>query len=74
MYLTLVADVRNAFKVDDLVKVDCKGLNPSDFKKIGAKLKVPLKTFHHEDCCLGLRAPVPKLTCFSAVMLKPLSA
>ena len=40
VYLNLVRDVQNAFRVDDLVKVDCKRMNPSDFKKIGAKLKV----------------------------------
>lgn len=40
VYINLVRDVRNAFKVDDLVKVDCQNMNPSDFKKIGAKLKV----------------------------------
>lgn len=39
VYVNLVRDVRNAFKVDDLVKVDCKNMNPSDYKKIGAKLK-----------------------------------
>jgi hypothetical protein len=39
-YLTLVKDVRKAMKTDELVKVDCKGLNPSDMKRIGAKLKV----------------------------------
>lgn len=42
VYVNLVRDVRNAFKVDDLVKVDCKNMNPSDYKKIGAKLKVIL--------------------------------
>lgn len=40
VYLTLVQDVRNAFQADDLVKVDCKGMNATDYKKIGAKLKV----------------------------------
>lgn len=39
VYLNLVNDVRTAFKVDDLVRIDCQGLNPSDYKKIGAKLK-----------------------------------
>ncbi|KAG0597806.1 hypothetical protein M758_12G021700 [Ceratodon purpureus] len=53
VYLNLVRDVRNAFRVDDLVKVDCKRMNPSDYKKIGAKLKdlVPcvLLSFEHES-------------------------
>lgn len=33
-------DVRNAFEGSPLVKIDCKGLHASDYKKIGAKLKV----------------------------------
>ena len=40
LYSTLVEDVRNAFKLDDLVRIDCQGLKPTDYKKIGAKLKV----------------------------------
>lgn len=39
VYLTLVKDVRAAFRVDDLVRINCRGLNPSDYKKIGAKLR-----------------------------------
>ncbi|KAJ7296190.1 hypothetical protein O6H91_Y138600 [Diphasiastrum complanatum] len=39
VYLNLVKDVRSAFEIDELVRVDCTGLNPSDYKKIGAKLK-----------------------------------
>lgn len=39
VYLNLVQHVRNGFKVDDLVRIDCRGLNPSDYKKIGAKLR-----------------------------------
>ncbi|KAL3687957.1 hypothetical protein R1sor_014266 [Riccia sorocarpa] len=39
VYLNLVADVRAQFTVDEVVRVDCTGLNPSDYKKIGAKLK-----------------------------------
>ncbi|MCO5599568.1 hypothetical protein L7F22_053674 [Adiantum nelumboides] len=39
VYINLVNDVRAAFKVDDLVRINCCGLNPSDYKKIGAKLK-----------------------------------
>ena len=32
--------MRDAFEGNDLVKIDCEGLNPSDYKKIGAKLRV----------------------------------
>ncbi|CAO2180073.1 unnamed protein product [Urochloa humidicola] len=39
IYITLVKDVRDAFEGNDLVKIDCEGLNPSDYKKIGAKLR-----------------------------------
>lgn len=42
MYLTLVKDVKAAFRIDELVRIDCRGLNPSDYKKIGAKLRVRL--------------------------------
>jgi len=47
VYLTLVKEVKEAFEVDELVKVDCQGLNPSDYKKIGAKLKVSLHPAYH---------------------------
>lgn len=40
MYTSLVKDVRNAFEGSQLVKIDCERLEPSDYKKIGAKLKV----------------------------------
>uniref|UniRef100_A0A0E0MVK5 CRM domain-containing protein n=1 Tax=Oryza rufipogon TaxID=4529 RepID=A0A0E0MVK5_ORYRU len=39
IYIYLVRDVRDAFEGSDLVKIDCEGLNPSDYKKIGAKLR-----------------------------------
>lgn len=32
--------MRNAFEESPLAKVNCQGLDPSDYKKIGAKLKV----------------------------------
>lgn len=32
--------MRTAFEGSELVKIDCRGLHPSDYKKIGAKLKV----------------------------------
>lgn len=40
VYITLVKDVRNAFEGSPLVKIDCKGMHASDYKKLGAKLKV----------------------------------
>ena len=40
MYASLVKDVRDAFEGSPLVKIDCKGMHASDYKKIGAKLKV----------------------------------
>lgn len=45
MYVNLVKTVREAFEVCDLVRVDCQGLNPSDYRKIGAKLKVCTVSF-----------------------------
>ncbi|TXG68501.1 hypothetical protein EZV62_003436 [Acer yangbiense] len=39
VYTTLVKDVKNAFEGSSLVKIDCKGLHASDYKKLGAKLK-----------------------------------
>jgi RNA-binding protein YhbY len=40
VYANLVKQVREAFEACDLVRVDCSGLNKSDCRKIGAKLKV----------------------------------
>lgn len=39
VYVNLVVQVREAFEACDLVRVDCSGLNKSDCRKIGAKLK-----------------------------------
>ncbi|KAF8692487.1 hypothetical protein HU200_039584 [Digitaria exilis] len=56
IYITLVKDVRDAFEANDLAKIDCEGLNPSDYKKIGAKLRdlVPcvLLSFDNEQILL----------------------
>lgn len=38
VYADLVNDVRHAFEGSVLAKVNCRGLEPSDYKKIGAKL------------------------------------
>lgn len=39
-YASLVTMVRDAFLTDELVRIDCKGLPKSDYKKIGVKLRV----------------------------------
>ncbi|EOA40031.1 hypothetical protein CARUB_v10008723mg [Capsella rubella] len=51
VYVSLVKDVRDAFELSSLVKVDCPGLEPSDYKKIGAKLKelVPCVLLSFDD-------------------------
>lgn len=39
VYCDLVKNVREAFEACELVRINCQGMNPSDYKKIGAKLK-----------------------------------
>ncbi|KAJ8564469.1 hypothetical protein K7X08_000929 [Anisodus acutangulus] len=39
VYCDLVKNVREAFEACELVRINCQGLNPSDYRKIGAKLK-----------------------------------
>ncbi|EOA30008.1 hypothetical protein CARUB_v10013113mg [Capsella rubella] len=39
VYCDLVKNVKEAFEVCELVRIDCQGLKASDFRKIGAKLK-----------------------------------
>ncbi|KAL6981869.1 hypothetical protein U1Q18_023486 [Sarracenia purpurea var. burkii] len=52
-YGSLVPMVRDAFLVNELVRIDCQGLEKSDYKKIGCKLRdlVPcvLVTFNKEQ-------------------------
>lgn len=52
-YGSLVSMVRDAFLMAELVRIDCKGLEKSDYKKIGCKLRdlVPciLVTFDKEQ-------------------------
>ncbi|XP_020677778.1 CRS2-associated factor 1, mitochondrial isoform X2 [Dendrobium catenatum] len=52
-YASLVPMVRDAFLTDELVRIDCKGLPTTDYKKIGVKLRelVPciLVTFQKEQ-------------------------
>ncbi|CAO2205916.1 unnamed protein product [Urochloa humidicola] len=38
-YASLVPMVRDAFLADELVRIDCKGLPKSDYRKIGVKLR-----------------------------------
>ncbi|XP_061990484.1 CRS2-associated factor 2, chloroplastic [Rosa rugosa] len=51
VYISLVRDVRHAFEGSSLVKVDCKGMHASDYKKLGAKLKelVPCVLLSFDD-------------------------
>ncbi|KFK40374.1 hypothetical protein AALP_AA3G365300 [Arabis alpina] len=53
VYCDLAKNVREAFEVCELVRIDCQGLRGSDFRKIGAKLKdlVPcvLVSFENEQ-------------------------
>lgn len=39
-YGSLVPMVRDAFLCSELVRIDCRGLEKSDYKKIGCKLRV----------------------------------
>ncbi|KDP28709.1 hypothetical protein JCGZ_14480 [Jatropha curcas] len=52
-YASLVPMVRDAFLTNELVRIDCQGLEKSDYKKIGCKLRdlVPciLVTFEKEQ-------------------------
>ncbi|CAJ1937016.1 unnamed protein product [Sphenostylis stenocarpa] len=52
VYITLVNTVREAFEECELVRINCQGLNKSDYRKIGAKLRdlVPctLLSFQYE--------------------------
>lgn len=44
MYINLVKMVKDAFEIDELVKIDCRELDRSDMKKVGAKLRVRAET------------------------------
>lgn len=39
-YVRLVQKVRDAFEQNEVVRIDCTGMETSDHKKIGAKLRV----------------------------------
>ncbi|KAL2547014.1 CRS2-associated factor 2 [Forsythia ovata] len=51
VYISLVREVRTAFEGCPLVKIDCRGLDASDYKKLGAKLKelVPCVLLSFDD-------------------------
>lgn len=51
VYCDLVQNVREAFEECELVRINCKGMNGSDYRKIGAKLKdlVPCVLISFED-------------------------
>ncbi|CAJ1932250.1 unnamed protein product [Sphenostylis stenocarpa] len=51
VYWDLVTNVREAFEQCELVRINCRELNTSDYKKIGAKLKdlVPCLLLSFED-------------------------
>lgn len=51
VYISLIKDVRDAFEGSPLVKIDCKGMHASDYKKLGAKLKelVPCVLLSFDD-------------------------
>jgi hypothetical protein len=45
--------VRDAFTQNELVRIDCKGMETSDYKKIGSKLRV---NFLGSQCVLNFRS------------------
>ncbi|XP_027358203.1 CRS2-associated factor 1, chloroplastic [Abrus precatorius] len=51
VYWDLVANVREAFEECELVRINCQGLNISDYRRIGGKLKdlVPCVLLSFED-------------------------
>lgn len=69
VYTGLVKHVREAFEECELVRIDCQGMNGSDYKKIGGKLKdlVPctLISFEYEHILMWRgpewKSSLPKL-------------
>lgn len=47
VYSKLVKNVREAFEECELVRINCQGMNGSDYRKIGAKLRVCYLSFHY---------------------------
>ena len=65
VYDNLVNMVREAFEECELVRINCQGMNGSDYRKIGAKLKV---------CKLSLFAMAMLLKCHQCESAKYESA
>lgn len=69
VYCDLVKNVREAFEECELVRINCQGVNGSDYRRIGAKLKdlVPcvLISFEHEHILMwrggNWKSSLPKL-------------
>lgn len=51
-YGSLVPMVRDAFLMEELIRIDCKGLEKSDYKKIGCKLRVIMPRFLYMEFAL----------------------
>lgn len=59
--------MRTAFEGLQLVRIDCRGLQPSDYKKIGAKLKVGIHFYweglnQESRCNIGILSSVSSTT------------
>lgn len=50
VYSELAKNVREAFEECELVRINCTGMNGSDYRKIGAKLKVCYSLREHFSC------------------------
>lgn len=62
-YGSLVPMVRDAFLSCELVRIDCQGLEKSDYKKIGCKLRVmviSLMPLHNCPCVLKSKKQMKK--------------
>lgn len=66
--------VRDAFLMEELVRIDCKGLERSDYKKIGVKLRVrfPFASFMFEICLVlpGITFSYFLFPCFCIMLLE----
>lgn len=61
MYSGLVKNVQEAFEACELARIDCTGLNKSDYKKIGAKLRVSAVVSPHSLQFLDMFCEIPEL-------------
>lgn len=72
VYCNLVKHVREAFEECELVRVNCQGLNKSDTRRIGAKLKVWQIIFHLYTPIVDLLHFFPKMVRgFSSTAVPP---